>query len=546
METPRDGIENEVSEAIHKILSLRYQIAIACGRYRPFDLPDYASIRDGTVSPFAYGSKDWLERYRTPAIVHIFNSIGAAVKLTVDGNVCALNARCIHALRITNFYLRTTWIRKTDFTCPSSVIYMCSELILFGMSTSAAGLSVRRKKETDIEWRLTAMINECHSRHTTVKSIYRYRFLDNYYTEDNQTVGDSRNTVTTGRWKTAVSDVFRDIQPDINYARRLALYELTTHRCTNMTDGQLLSFNHMLSECQKVHPDLLLCVDYIGLLNRGFIMGRARLYRKLLEVNPKHCGCFAKCVGPIGREKIMEQHVWNSFDKQAGLLVCGACRLSPIIDNTTSEKPRKTHSSISAEVESCSVDGCTSFKFVRLVVQDVRITEKGDVHTRYAHRFFTTDSVNVTDEVNRRKKKGTRARYYGMCFNGNRTCTKRFIIESPSATSEDARVTPAYTNTAYWFRCENCRLDMNDYGAVSSLALNSHSAASTCLRRYFSEADFEKEHICRGCKIAATCSHMDAVLLDKVKSVGATDGLLKRIMRLAALRRWMSTLDCWM
>lgn len=92
-------------------------------------------------------------------------------------------------------------------------------------------------------------------------------------------------------------------------------------------------------------------------------MGRGRLNTKLIEVNLMGCKCYTKCVGPIGGTKI-EESVWESFERHCGIVVCGACRLSPNIEHTTANKPRRCYSSTVPEMVCCSVDGNSSYVFV--------------------------------------------------------------------------------------------------------------------------------------------------------------------------------------
>lgn len=526
-----------------EVLRQKDNIARACGLYRPFVEPDYHSILDGVASPFQYGSKEWLDHFNSSHLQSVFCHLAAAGDLTGNVGAWTLDPKCVHALRVTNYFLRTTWIPLSDASNPGSVINECGEFILLAMKAENNS-SKEKKKMRELGTRLTRIIHEQHSRHKTLKSIYRWRFLSFYFTNCKTVVSKAINDLITERWKTGVEQIHRVVQPDVNYARRLATAELIVHRCTDMTTSQLLSFNDLLVRCYKVHPDLLMCSDNISLLTMVYKMGRARLNTKLVEVNPRHCRCFAKCVGPIGLEKTLEPRIWQSFERHAGILVCGLCRLAPLVHNTTVEKPRKTYSSITPEVESCSMDGSTSFKFVRLVVQDVRITSGGHVHVRYAHRFFTTNSVNVTDEVNLRPKRGTRARFYGMCYNGKRTCTKRFIVMFPSGSSEEGKNMLPFSNIAHWFRCKECQPLDKDHGALYSLGLNSHTSQSTCLRRFFTDVKFKKERLCRGCKIAATCAHLDITLYNRL-SVDSL-GLYRRISRLGELRHWLSTTSCWM
>lgn len=528
-----------------ELFNLRFEIANEFGLYRPYRLPYYDNLENG--DPFEYGSVSWLKRFRTNGIVVIFQRLLQSANIVVagDGETCALDARCIHAVRVSNYFLRTTVVSRADAMQTSSILCLCGEITAGAFRTLYHGKNVD-KRLAATECRLTRMIDEQHSRHKTLKSVYRWRFLGRYYATRKKTVGEATNNFVTEQWSTAMENLTREVQPDANYARRLASYELIIHHCTNMTAGQLFSFNELLLRCHTIYPDLLYNSDNLLLLTMAYEMGRARLHTKLLEVNEKNCRCFAKCMGPIGDREQLERRVWESFERHAGLVMCGACRKSPLVETTTAEKPRRTHSSITPEVESCSVDGCSSQKFVRLVVTDVRVTETGLVHIRYAHRFYATNSVNVTDEASGRQKSGTQSRFYGVCYGGKRTCKKRFIITSPSAGADDNHSVPPYSDTAYWFRCSSCRHKICD-DAASSLGYHETESHVTCLQRWFTSDKFAKEKICRGCKLAATCYHLDEILHRKITTAeNYSPSLVKKCRRLAILRWWLRRSDAWL
>lgn len=564
-----------------ELLRMKDDIVRACGPCRPFHVPDYEATTSAArdTDPFRYGSEKWLVGYRTLLSAQIFRRLCRSIRsrscenyddddggyYDYGGGECVYDAGCVHALRVTSYFLRTTWIPRADVDNSSTPIFQCAELLAYALRVGRRERSGKvvqrdesqypppppppsgeRRRMKRLEEKLTFMIDERHNKHNTLRSVYKWRFLSLYYTHRKTALSKAVSDLTTEKWKRALRDVFEEIRPDADYARRLALMELIVHQCTNMTAGQLLSFNELLKYCYEARPDLLRCVDVIYLLHSSYVMGKARLTTKLVEVNPRGCRCFAKCVGPVGRRSWLERRVWDAFERHGGLIVCGTCRQAPVVQNVTSERMKRTYSSITPEVDSCSVDGCSSFKFVRLNVHDVRVTDEGRIHLRYSHRFFTTNSVNVTDETNGRTKKGTRARFYGMCYDGKRTCTERFTIVSPSGRLSETEMPPSYQDTRHWFRCKDCTADgATDYGAVSSLAFNGHNTERTCLRRYFSTGEsFDMHRMCRGCKIAATCSHMDVVLFHHLET---SDGLSYiRVRKLAELRWWLVRPDVWM
>ena len=233
-------------------------------------------------------------------------------------------------------------------------------------------------------------------------------------------------------------------------------------------------------------------------------------------------------------------------------MICMACRQATNMVYKAVKKPHRTVSDINPMMETCSV--CRSpLKYLKLLVQDFAVTEIGQIHLRYSHRFYITDSANVMTEVMNTKKKGTVGRYCGICYDGKRTCTKMFTDiyppppkqrQSDGDNSTDRHLPPC-TDVKFWFRCKECRKCDDDYGASFSLGLRFSEAQPTCLRRYFTDSTFEKKRLCRGCKIAASCSHLDIALYRLLKNDNLLTAIVKRVKRLAELRFWLLNYVSW-
>lgn len=488
-------------------MAAKHDIVRACGCCRPASMP-------ADTWCMAYGTPAWLETYDRGSIVS-----DVFVKLfgTPEG---ARNAFSVHALRLCSYFLRTVSFARGEPRAKSAILHMCAEALL------EAGNGEKRTSE-----RLTLIAAEKHGRYFSLHGVHRWKFLEKFYAEQKHFEYKATNDVVTGRWETALRDLHRRVDPDRGYVKRLAVHELIMHHCTNMTDGQLYAFNAFLERSLGFLPALAANNDFLHLKSFAYKAGRARLRTKLLVVNEGNCTCYAKCVGAVGREAALEEKIWRkSFELHGGLVVCGACRLAPVVENTTVEKPRRTHSANTPEVVSCATDGCSSYKFLRLVVGDVRVTKTGQVHVRYAHRMFATCSVPVVKELCG-SAGGPATRIYGMCFDGRRTCKKRFVVHVPAGPHESFR------NTARWYRCETCsRLD-ESFGARSSLALNS-AETNTCLHRWF-KRKLEPVDMCRGCRLAALCRHMDDELFSRAGYA------LGRVRRLYELRAWLVAPEAW-
>lgn len=526
------------------VVSMKEVVVRACGSSRPVFVPTATAT---CSSQWVYGSKAWLDNYvRGSSIVEIFERLRLAIKSDRSGADCAADASCVHALRLFGFFLRTTWMGETERSPPNGVAYQNARLLTWRIANG--GDRRLSKKMRAIEDQLTAMVAGRRNRYRSLDNIYRNRFVTSYYTGRKSAIAKAVSDLVTERWRTAASDVYREIAPDVNYVRRLAVTELLVHRLTDATAEQLYVVNEILRRACLAHPDLNSCADAIYVMNMAQTMGSARSRVKLLEVNrPRDCRCFAKCIGPVGLDRKLEMRLWDAFERHAGTIVCGACRQSPVINTAGSEKVRRTYSSVTPEVESCSVDGCSSFKFVRLVIQDVRCRRGGRLDFRCSHRFFATNTVSVTDELDGRPKRGVRARFYGVCYDGKRTCTRRFTVASSSGRSEAA--VASFADTDAWFRCDDCR-SFREGGAASSLALcSSQSEDPTCLRRYFSASTLvtDPRQLCRGCKMAATCYHVDLELFRFVlRADDATlSRLFARIEKLARLRLYLTKPECW-
>ena len=108
-------------------------------------------------------------------------------------------------------------------------------------------------------------------------------------------------------------------------------------------------------------------------------MFKSRIESKMWQINEDGCTCHAKCMGPIG-DTSLDVLVWkHSFPLLVSLKQCGMCRGISNIENASvtknkkkfscncTDKSRTTFSIHCPEMETCSVDGSSSFKITSLI-----------------------------------------------------------------------------------------------------------------------------------------------------------------------------------
>lgn len=446
----------------------------------------------------------------------------------------AKNSLAIHVLRHIAWLLRTTFYDDK----PSGRFTEYASMLRVAIDPGTSPDMLNCMANT-----LKKMVDE--PRATSTKSIFRQRFFLQHYTAIKTSVRCAMNAIVTQRHSTAAEDLFRVVNPGINYARNLAVQEAIYHNMTLLTPSQLYGFSRALTSSAALFTDLWTNVDFLNLMTRVYESGRAYYATKLLQVNPSGCTCRAKCVGQIGRYPHVERRVWTeSFELHCALDVCGACRLAFVVENAQSVKPRRTYSSITPEVQSCSVDACSSIKRVRLVTTDVRFSN-GRLYTDFAHRFYTSSSINMMNDRSPGtvgRNRGKRARLYGVCYGGRRTCKRKFTIVSPAGMPGTR---PAATDVNHWYTCASCQGAHGEVGSVrEALGLINcgEDAVPTCLMAWYDGRITDAKVICKGCKLSSMCRHFDQVLAER-----PLDSLagIKRVGRWIKLRHALTDPSVW-
>ena len=510
---------------------------------------------------------------------------------------CIADANFIHLMRLTGHFIRTTWIKIPYGANESTnVMIQCAQAIVYSIERHAIELRVHLKRllpitsmcrearhhrqrggnlpvmmrplpsgigtvgqlhsqvsrrSAELIKRLSRIACGTHARHDSLPSAYRHTFLHKYYTRVKQTAFKLSSDLVTERWKRAACDptsyVSQPIKPADNYAKRLAILELVMHGITMLKIPQLLTVIDMVMNAPTKYTEMLAYdTEYINLLTLLYTTGRARFRTKFLRLNENGCTCHTKCTGPLGNNRDLEKRIYGqSLSLHAQCLICGICRLSPFIENTTREKPRMCLSSKNPAIDTCSLDGSSSFKVVPLYELSTQWSD-GKPLLQYQHLAYTTNSVNMADELLHRPYSGRRSRIYGICFGGYRTCKQRYTVDSTTARNRVKQIT-SYKDVGYWFRCPSCMSSNRDYGPHSSLAL-SDVEPNTCIARVFTiSVPLTAGQMCRGCKAAVFCHHLDSYLCkcitDKNFSAAA---IYRRIRLLERIRReLLGSRDHW-
>ena len=521
-----------------------------------------------------YGSSWWMEQFKSPALRAIYFRVIHAmllfpkhgIQLLIEGNaydiwtlvdICVKSNLCAHAIRICWYYMRTSWtgptgsFGETPDTVKSCMVPRAAVALIHTIRNAIHDTPVKYLDHSiSLLRRLTMLISGNNPRQRPVNNTTQYEFLHRVTMAEKRVPCQATNDLVTNRWITAPKNIRKVIEPDVNFAWRLAAHEIIRHECTKLTMAQIMNILVYTRRALVRIPAVREDVDFISLY--AFIVRCliSRLRTKLIVVNKPRCTCHAKCIGPLGSVPTLEKRIWGeTVELHGALIVCGACNLSYVVENPASDKARRCVAVRNPEVEMCSIDMCTSFKQLRLIQLDLIMSKNRHIHLRCAHLFYTTNSVNITDELNNTSLSGPQARNYGTCFSGSRKCFKRFVIKSPSPRNNEPRI-PA-TNHEFWHRCKQCAsLGPTEFVLDSSLAFSDQDPNS-CMHHYC-RSTVSADSMCRGCRAAATCYHVPERLVaqvDTLRSISngrpAFISLLKKVKLIYELRNILSTATGW-
>lgn len=514
---------------IEKVLSLKEDILKVCGFCCPWELP----VSRCLTTPLVYKDK-----YRD-----LFGKIFTAHQSILE---CENDAYCIHAIRIISWYLRGTLIPyklkpTTYFELPVTFLWLSCESMneegilspelkkmgehLTNTIANSCCDNMKKKNEGDnIKFYQFRQLNNVN--------IFRFSSLHNVYTSLKKTIKMATSNIVTLRHARAVEDLQKVVEPDSNYARALAVLECCSYQLTFLKPGQVYTITEILKEYYETHADFLVNADFLQLMDLVQNLGWAHLTSKLIQVNPDNCSCMTKCIGPLGDyHGFAANFAWDAMKDHCSEYMCGLCRMFPSVEMPSSSKSRMTYCSLNPKQLTCSKDSCSRFVRVQLVYFDIKKKHTSNAsYFKYAHRFYTTSSIPITNELSGTDPKRPPANIYGICF-GKRTCKKRITTTYRNKTSG------SFFDLKSWFLCDNCQAyNFAQLGAVSSLGFSTADDL-TCLHKYFQGKLYLKD-VCRGCKIAASCTHLDEILVYSLKRSNIfPKSILTKIKLLSQLRK---------
>ena len=315
--------------------------------------------------------------------------------------------------------------------------------------------------------------------------------------------------------------------------------ELLMHRFTELNTYQIFWLNNYMLHNTSVNKYDSDIIQMRSLLCNAM---HSRLNVKLLNVNVFRCTCHAKCVGIISN-KFVENKIWEeSLRIYSDLMVCGLCRLSPVIENNMANRPRRSVSIQNPSQEACVLDGCSAFRHVRLCVCDVAFTKTGKLRYRYEHRFYCSNAITIMNTLNKQNQTGTFCKIFGVCFGGQRTCKKLILITIPSSRSPKAH--EGFLHTERFYKCLECSSIFQQH-AITERNLGYADNNTTCLSRYFMGEAINIRSMCRGCKLAAFCYHNDRLLVGKLERNVEIARTLHRLKLLNVLRNNLYDMRNW-
>lgn len=415
---------------------------------------------------------------------------------------------------------------------------------------------LKRRSQT-LMIRVTSMAAGRHAWCNILSSRDRRSFGHRFYTQHKKNANRNASNTVTERRIRACDDpnaytLHAKELPTDDYCPRLARYELFLTSLTFATVPQLLRIGELLDRVVERAPQAVHDLEFIQYESTLAQAGHARFRTRTLRLNEEGCTCRTKCFGPVGDRPRLERRLYDvQIRLHCSHKICGLCRWSPSVENTTSEKPRVCLSGTNPSMESCSWDGSSSYKYVDMYRLDTEFTADGTLAIRYAQQAYATNAVSFMDELQGVAKSGRAGRLYTMCFS-KRTCKQRLVQPIPSVRAN----TPVRScaDRRHWYRCHECSPD-KDYGAVANLALMDDDRDTCCYRYVNGQLGKESKssypvtllRMCRGCKAALLCRHVRQTL---AKNAGTDDELApsycKRVkIIIEAQRRLLTEPELW-
>lgn len=386
----------------------------------------------------------------------------------------------------------------------------------------------------------------------TLNTIHKYSIYHKFLTYTKRLVSTMLNDRITLQWLTSDKPEYlcRIVNPDRNFAYRLAYIESIVNSACLLSFSDLLYLLDVVSEwisygyapgvsqrMSTLSKDAdVLYVFYI--LN---IMAKARFKTKVLEINEPCCSCHAKCNGlrdyaPESYD-LEEMFYNNQVLTHASTHISPVSRLSLIVDNTTSYKPRRTVLPTTPSLSTCSTDACTTPKFLQLYF----LTEN-DNGFFYSHRFYISNSTPITDMLYRNLLSTATGRYYGICYGGERTCWK--AITSIIKSCKQYGLQDNFTESSYRWKCNKCQRRplynkkihnfpdplLHDNTCVMFIYNKACELKSVeqAVKKYYN-------YMCKGCRASLMCHHTLTGFTQFLKKQTSKDSIMMRLSLLVRL-----------
>ena len=402
-------------------------------------------------------------------------------------------------------------------------------------------------------------------------SFERHSFVHKFLTPIKRLCGSIQNSIITTRWEESVKPelMTREVNPDRKYAKRLATMEELRHNLTLMDMESCMVLlqgiaEHMTTSKMKYELDKNINLEVLDVdLLMAYISvnetTRSRFNTKVIDVSYNDCTCHTKCMGRIGNNRFLENMFREEIlNTSTTVRICGQCRLSHVVDNTTSAKPRKCINISNPAMSTCSQDGCTTTMLIRYLINNQHKCAYNKGVLEYGHRFYMTNSSSVTDTVYKGANSVSSAtgRSAGICFSGSRTCYKpiKRLIKS----SKQHGLNKPFSDRYYWWTCNGCQTDFSgdrQYNKDKHHFFTDAIHEGTCIDDFYTEVgnkmgteswdDFDLlnfivkdsiQDMCTWCKNAAMCRHTLDGLVNLLCDHPTSNNILRKLNLLISLQ----------
>ena len=574
--TSRVNDRNMISEPVlrlcHVLVRKKCKVIKAFGRARPLDNmclehESENACGEGGVggrlqlnSPYAVEKMLNVEESRAMVVEVIFSVFVRSQSLEVIEEWSS-NPETLFIFRIISFILRTCWINTNRLQRGDPLVKISRHLIdhFLKVRNGASDICLRGSLSWFIA--LGRAGGGKTSNYSGIAFKNRQTLLHRFCTRHiKRVLNHAINNLITIRYQDAINkdQLFRCVNPDVNFAHRVACIELILTKVTEISlDDLLIILDQLLHHLQVPtggfgtltrgkHTD----ADLLHLISSLLDIAKSWIQTKVIEVNEPHCTCHVKCTPLIGDNPKVENYFYQSCAPlHCATTICGGCRLSLTVANTTAKKPRRVITSHNPKLTTCT-DGISALKHLPLYAFRVLSPQT----FLYSHRFYTTNSTGLLQAPSTKTPPTPTSRIFGMCYYGDRTCLRRLTCRIPGtggARSDEREASRSL------FRCLQCeagkKITIGDRQNRSWLgSKDSKSCIPIIFYKLKHEVSVERltadvvdrycKKMCSGCRVALTCRHVNDELTSAiVQSVDTTErkGLLKTFVYILSMQRWI-------